>query len=297
MKDTRLQSTIASLHRAKLSGKILIGFSGGPDSTALLHLLQDASKHIPLEIHLAHVDHGLREESAKEALLLKKRYAKLPFYKTKLEINGKNLEDRCREARLAFFKEIYKKIGANALCLGHHLDDQAETVLKRLFEGGRLRGLLEETTLYGMRIVRPLLELSKKSLISYLDEKDIPYLQDPTNLGDHNLRAKMRANLLPYLEEQFGKGIRKNLANTGKWAKDIEDYLETKTPKLGEDFSRLPKAVLRHFLKREGNLSNAEIETAMQLLHEKKGKKCVGPYEIHGGRLQLKEKLRRMVDR
>lgn len=296
MKNTRLQSTVSALKRANISGDILIGFSGGPDSTALLHLLQESSRFVPLKLHLAHVDHGLRQNSRQEAQILKMRYPDFPFYETRLNISGSNLEDRCREARLLFFQDIYRKIGASALFLGHHLDDQAETVLKRLFEGGRLRGLQEDTTLEGMRVLRPLLDLPKASLIAYLKENQLLYFEDPTNIGHHNLRAKMRLDLLPLLEQHFGKGIRKNLANAGKWAGDIEAYLDTKIPSYGEDLSRTPRAVLRHFFKREGKLSNAQIETAIALLEEKKAKKQVGPYEIHCGRLQLKEKLRTMVE-
>lgn len=295
MQDTRLLSLISCAKKYAISGPILVGLSGGPDSTALLHLLIKASKSLNLAIHLAHIDHGLRKESLVECSILKKRYKTYPFYSTRLDVSGANLEDRCREARLAFFGEVYKKIGARALCLAHHRDDQAETMLKRVFEGGRLSGLQEFRELRGMQVLRPLLSLRKADLLAYLKEQNISYFLDPTNLNGSNLRSRMRMELLPLLENHFGKGISKNLAHLSTWTADIEDLLSENIPALGADFSGVHKAKIRHFLRNQGKLSRAEIETAILLIQEKAHKKVVGPYEIHLGRLQLKEKLPKLV--
>src|SRR5271165_84222 len=99
-----------------------------------------------LDLHIAHVDHGWRPESSAEAEQLKSdvERLKLPFYLKRLE-NIPMKENEARSARLGFFKELYDKLGCQALILGHHGDDQSETVLKRILEGASfsaLKGIL-----------------------------------------------------------------------------------------------------------------------------------------------------------
>lgn len=295
MQNTLLLSLILLAKKHAISGTVLIGFSGGPDSTALLHLLIEASKILKLDLHIAHVDHGLRPESQDECDLLKNRYKAFPFHSTRLNIEGANLEDRCREARLEFFGRIYQEIGANFLILAHHADDQAETMLKRIFEGGRLIGLQEMRELRKMRVFRPLLTARKAELINYLEQRQVSYLLDPTNQNGSNLRSRMRGELLPLIEHHFGKGITNNLGYLSLWATDIEDYLSQDLPLLGSDFSKVHPAKLRHFLRVQGKISRSQVETVIRLVKEKAHKKEVGPYEIHMGTLQLKEKLPKLV--
>ncbi len=94
-------------------------------------------------------------------------------------------ENEARQARLNFFKEIYQKIDAQALVLGHHGDDQSETVLKRILEGASLsslRGILPVSILEGMQVWRPLLDASKAEIRSWLKAKGLKPIEDRTNL-------------------------------------------------------------------------------------------------------------------
>ena len=219
-----------SLHY--ISGKpVLIGFSGGSDSLALLHLLLECD----LDLHVVHIDHGWRSESGEEAQRLKQEVEllKLPFHLKRLE-NVPMKENEARQARHAFFKEIYQKIEAQALILGHHGDDQSETVLKRILEGASLsalKGILPVSTLEGMQIWRPLLDANKTMLRSWLEERGLKPLEDRTNLDPSYLRGKMRTAILPQLEAHFGKEVSGNLRRLGESARELSWYLSKKLEK------------------------------------------------------------------
>ncbi len=212
---------------------LLLGFSGGPDSLALLHLLLDC--HMDLDLHVAHVDHGWRSESSEEADRLRKgiELLKLPFYLRQLE-DVPMKENEARQARLAFFKELYQKLGCQALLLGHHGDDQSETVLKRILEGASLsalKGILPASNLEQMQVWRPLLQTDKASLKAWLKEKGLTPIEDRTNFDPRYLRGKMRTAILPQLEEHFGKEVSSNLRRLGESAQELSDYLSKKLEK------------------------------------------------------------------
>ena len=262
---------------------LLLGFSGGPDSLALYHILREVKAVIPLTLHLAHIDHGWREESRAEAKELEQSCPE-PFHVHRLEgMAGSNLEDRCREERLAFFGKVYKEVGAQALLLAHHRDDQAETVLKRLFEGGNPIGLEPERMVRGMKVWRPLLSVPKKEIVSWITEQGLSPIEDPTNKESRFLRGRMREELLPELERLFGKGIGKNLARLGDQFKEIDTYLTEKVaPYIGEETiccKDLKDIELRHLLTKETSLSREAIDTLILLIREKK----VGK-EVRGGK-------------
>jgi tRNA(Ile)-lysidine synthase len=120
------------------------------------------------------------------------------------------------------------------LVLGHHGDDQSETVLKRILEGASLsalRGILPVSNLEGMQVWRPLLDANKALISSWLKEKDLKAIEDRTNLDPSYLRGKMRTSILPHLEGQFGKEVSGNLRRLGESARELSEYLSRKIEK------------------------------------------------------------------
>ncbi len=214
---------------------LVVGFSGGPDSLCLLHLLLKYRAKEPLKIHLAHVDHGWRPESAEEAKLLQQQADLwgIPFYLKVLKpdsLKG-NLEAACREERLRFFADIYHSTNSQAVLLGHHADDQAETVLKRVLEGVTLPYLSALQMIKQMSTItlwRPLLNTTKKEIERWLAEQEIVGIQDSTNTDPRFLRGRMRYEILPSLSNQFGKEISRSLCNLGNEALELREYLEEK---------------------------------------------------------------------
>ncbi len=248
---------------------LLLGFSGGPDSMALLHLLLQ----VKLPLHLAHIDHGMREESREEAERIAS-YAKklgLPFHlRTLREITGSNLEERFREERRQFFHELCGEFSFQAVLLAHHADDQAEVVLKRILEGSRLYnigGMAPTDEQEGVNFWRPLLGMRKEILLNFLEKKKIAFFEDQTNKNLHYLRARMREEIFPFLEEKFGKQVRNSLCRLGEEARGEKNRLklayslEQEGVKLNSD--QLSK-VLSHLQNRSRNkkflLKEGELE-------------------------------------
>jgi tRNA(Ile)-lysidine synthase len=215
---------------------LLLGYSGGPDSEALLQLLLECQGFVDFELHLAHIDHGWREESRNEAEELDKKAKSLslPFFLKRLtsaDFKKNNLEEDARNARIEFFYALHEKYNYQALLLGHQADDHAESVLKRVFEGAhfsKLCALFEVTKWQNMSVWRPLIGVRKRELVSYLKRRNIPFFTDPTNQSERFLRGKLRAQLLPFLAQHFGKEITDNLCFLGRESGKLRDYFERK---------------------------------------------------------------------
>lgn len=213
--------------------ELLLALSGGPDSLALFHLLLRYRERYPFQLRVAHVDHGWRKVSADEAMQLKTMVLKekIPFHLRTLspeQVVG-NLEDCCRELRHQFLREIVDAHHCQAVMLGHHSDDQGETVLKRLFEGTSLvaaSGMAEVTTIGGLTLWRPLLGVSRKVIARWIDKHHLNPFHDDTNNDSRFLRGRMRNTLIPTLAEQFGKEITSSLCRIGKQAQELREHLD-----------------------------------------------------------------------
>lgn len=226
-------------HFSPEKGPLILGLSGGPDSLALFFILLKIHRWLPFDLILAHVDHRWRSESSEEAQILQELAEKnqLPFHLKTLEIEKLqgNKEAACREERLKFFNELTKEFSAQALLLGHHADDQAETVLKRAFEGAslaQLSSLQEVKNLYDMVVWRPLLGLNKAAIRSWLEENSLKAFEDSTNLNPAFLRGRMRTDLLPQLSKTFGKEVQLSLCRLGLEAAELKEYLDGETENL-----------------------------------------------------------------
>ena len=276
-------------HRIHTGAKLLLGLSGGPDSMALLYFLIACQKKLNFFLHLAHVNHGWRKESDKEAQILKDLAAQLqlPFHLHKIkEKMGSDLENKCRKERLAFFETLHNQHHFQALLLAHHLDDQAETVLKRVFEGAGLQalgGLHIEKNFKNLSIWRPLLFFKKSELRSYLDKKRITYFEDPTNYNPLYLRSRMRKNIFPEIERKFGKNIQKNCIRLGYLCQELAEYFEEKCQDIENKMLKssfgdalpliFPLIELRYFLKRydkNAHLSSDALQCLLELIQHKK---------------------------
>lgn len=223
-------------------GPLILGYSGGFDSKALLYLLLQCKEFINFEILVAHVDHGWREESGREALALKEEILglKLPFHLKKLEgVFGPNAEGISRQHRFLFFRELSKRYNAQAIVLAHHMDDLAETVLKRFLEGAcltKLKSMKEISYMGGLQVWRPLLQVRRGDILRFLKERGLDAIDDPTNYDRRYLRARMRREIIPKLSEDFGKDVVKNLFFASKRSLELEDYMERR---VSEDFKKV----------------------------------------------------------
>lgn len=180
--------------------RVLVAWSGGPDSTALLHLVLALRKSRGHSIVAAHFDHGLRPESAAVAARCTERAGRIGL-ELRLGRPGRPLpptQAALRSARYAFLRREAARAGAGRIATGHQADDQAETVLFRLIRGTGLRGVAGIPARRG-DVVRPLLGLRAAELRSWLDRLGIPYELDPANLDSRWARVRIRTAALPAL--------------------------------------------------------------------------------------------------
>ncbi|GAV19947.1 tRNA(Ile)-lysidine synthase [Mariprofundus micogutta] len=179
---------------APLSEPVAVGWSGGADSTALLLALRSAGHRV----QAWHVDHAWRTSSKDETELLAIRAEQwgIPFYSARLERpTGKNIEAEARAGRYACFERWGQKLGVKTLCLGHHQDDQAETVYMRMLQGAGAagcRGMHRERMLGDLRLLRPLLHVPGGLLRQILRKSGIEWLDDPSNSDSQLWRNRIR---------------------------------------------------------------------------------------------------------
>lgn len=203
---------------------VLLALSGGPDSLALFHLL----KELKVSMGIAHVDHGWREESAREAIVLKEICNGYPFHLKTLP--KPYSEEVCRDERLRFYSRLCEENHYQAVILGHHQDDQVETVLKRVFEGAsliHLSGMSEVSKYEKIDLWRPLLKVTKQTILEYCEYNQLNPFYDKTNEDPKYLRAKMRGQIIPQLSELFGKEIKNSLYQLGKESQELQTFLKS----------------------------------------------------------------------
>lgn len=185
--------------------RVVCACSGGPDSNALLHVLAGLQEELGIEQLAAHgVDHGLRGEARLELEIAAAlaRDLGVPFSVSRVAVApGSNLQARAREARYASLEQRTRELGAGFLATAHTADDRAETVLLRLLRGAGARGLAVLSARDGARI-RPLIRARRDAVLLHLGRKGLPFARDPSNLDTRFARVRVRAQIMPALEDE-----------------------------------------------------------------------------------------------
>ncbi|NLO92621.1 MAG: tRNA lysidine(34) synthetase TilS [Elusimicrobia bacterium] len=197
---------------------VLAGVSGGPDSVCLLHFLKSMEKRWGLSVAACHVHHGLRGAGAdRDEKFVQKLCGELgvPLFAARVKVrpyasrNGLSLEHAARKLRYETFAACARKIGAGKVAVGHHLDDQVETVLLHLVRGGGpagLGGMPVSRSLEGGRrgvtLVRPLMCMTRADVSLYLKRHRLSSVKDESNESDVHTRNWIRRKLLPLLESR-----------------------------------------------------------------------------------------------
>jgi tRNA(Ile)-lysidine synthase len=188
--------------------RVLVAVSGGVDSTALLHVLATLRSKIGHDLVAHGVDHGLREraESELDGVEALASELEVPFARTVLRVApGGNLQSRARDARLAALRDAASRAGACCVATGHHADDRAETVLIRLLRGASPGGLAVLPPRAG-DLVRPFIRARRADITAHLERHGLRVAHDPSNHDPRFLRARVRLELIPLLE-QLSPGI------------------------------------------------------------------------------------------
>ncbi|QEN07753.1 tRNA lysidine(34) synthetase TilS [Oceanispirochaeta crateris] len=218
--ETQFYATLSSqLSQHKRPLRIVTAFSGGPDSTALLVLLQKFRTELNYTLEAAYVNHGIRpaDELSQEELKVERLTSEMniplhqknlmPGFLTSFALKKHTgVEAAARLYRYRFFDRIMQKSEVCSLtALGHNRNDQEETILMRLFSGGGLEGLKgipEERE----NLIRPLIQIDRLSIMSYLESIQIAFVHDSSNFEKDYLRNKIRLDLMRQIGEIFPEG-------------------------------------------------------------------------------------------
>lgn len=271
---------------------MLLAFSGGADSVALLDMLQKEYPNTPLL--LAHVNHGIRGEEA-----LRDRTFCVDVAKARgLEIaildadipalakeRGQSIEEAARDVRYAFFADLMKERGIPLLLTAHHADDHLETILFRIARGTGLAGL---GGIAPMRpfdegyLVRPLLGFTKQEILQYCKEQELCFVTDSTNADTTYARNRIRAEVLPVLESLFSVASHRAVRMSAELCEDdaclqdlAKEFVEENTTARGISYLHLQKAhpaIRRRALQiwfekeRGATLESVHLQSLLQLI-------------------------------
>lgn len=252
-------------------GNIVAACSGGPDSLALVDLLESMRGVFGFDLFVAHVDHGLRgEESCEDAEYVRQFCAdlRLPFFCGRVEVKkelrrrGGSLEEVARQLRYQYLRRIAGEVGGAWIATGHHRDDQAETLLMNLLRGSGGRGLGAMRPKQG-DVIHPLLCLGRSEIEAYCRERNIHPRHDSSNDEVEFRRNRVRHELMPLLQSRFNPALTDTLCRTADILSEgqdflrgyVEEHLQHWTVRVDDGyrleakvFSSLPVAVQRELL-------------------------------------------------
>ena len=214
---------------------IVIGFSGGPDSVLLLYALNELRKEYGYNLLAVHINHQLRGEEAVKDEEFSKDFSNslgvkcISFH---MDVNGYakehkiSVEDAGRRIRYEKFHEVLEEeFGKGVIAVGHHKNDDAETILINLIRGAGGAGLSGISS-KSNNIVRPLIDITKGEILEFLKENKIPYVEDKTNFENDYLRNKIRNVIIPYIENEINENFIDSLTRSSKIIESNEDFLE-----------------------------------------------------------------------
>jgi tRNA(Ile)-lysidine synthase len=219
--------------------RVLVAVSGGADSVALLRGLHELRDDLKLSLQVAHLDHQLRGQAARDDSDWVERLCQkltIPCTIGRADIagmaqhSGRGIEEAARDERYRFLEETARTHDCRTIALAHTADDQAETILHHILRGTGLAGLSgiprERALDSGIRLVRPLLDVERSVVLDYLSRVGQEFREDESNRDETYTRNRLRHELLPRLAEQYNPQIRETLRRLGEQAAQAQSALE-----------------------------------------------------------------------
>ncbi|MDH3892495.1 MAG: tRNA lysidine(34) synthetase TilS [candidate division Zixibacteria bacterium] len=229
----KVKTTIAEHELLEPGDSVLVALSGGPDSVALLHLLSRLKRSMKLSLHAAYVNHGIRVKAAAQ----EEKFCRHLCDKLKVELTmvredvpslakrvKKSVEEAGRDLRYRVFAQLADQHNCKRIALGHHADDNVETILFRVLRGTGKRGLTGIPIKRGM-VIRPLLTVSKADILAYLKKQRVAFCIDQSNAALDYSRNFIRNQLLPQVRERLNPSVDRALLNLAETSLEEERYL------------------------------------------------------------------------
>jgi tRNA(Ile)-lysidine synthase len=297
-----VRKTVADNHLLRGGDHVLAAVSGGPDSVALLRILEILAGEYSLKITVAHLNHGLRgEEADREEEFVRglSREMRVAFISKRVDIRtrqrqaGKSLEEIGREERYRFLCRTAEEYGAAKIATGHHRDDLVETFFINLLRGAGLDGLKGIAPIRDGYLIRPLLYVGRGEILEFLQGEGLSYMTDSSNTDEVFLRNSIRSWLLPELTRRYNPRLSSGVARTAEIIRREDDYMQDVVRKLAvlwginqddrevavplTEFSRQHQAVQARIIKflLEGmtdcknGIGYRHIESVLELCHKK----------------------------
>lgn len=296
--------------------RVLIAVSGGVDSITLLDSVAAHAEEMALEVHVAHVDHGLRSDSPADAKAVQAEAARrhIPFHaervnvRLRAEATGSGIEAAARSLRYDFLVATAQDIGASVIMTGHTADDAVETILMNIARAGSLQALAgipaERSLSDSVRVVRPLLETRREDVLAYALDRGLVWSEDVSNSEAVYLRNRVRHELLPVMRSVFGPGIAKNILRLGATMKELAEIIESHIDagkvlryaggnvqvSLAE-LAHQPRTVIDTILRRELGMNTVDRDRLCDLVTLEVGSIAT----LSGGRQALRERDHIMI--
>ncbi|HHY76985.1 MAG TPA: tRNA lysidine(34) synthetase TilS, partial [Clostridiales bacterium] len=275
MRDLKLvvEETIKKYNMLNYGDSVVVGFSGGPDSICLLHILMELKDKLGLNIYAAHLNHQFRGKEADEDALFVENICKewgiqvyvktfnVPAYAKE---KGLSSEEAGREIRYKLFYEVAEKVNANKIAIAHNMNDNAETVLMNLFRGSGIEGLKGIEAVRD-KIIRPLINVRRDEIESYCREKKLNPRIDKTNLEPIYSRNRIRLELIPYIEKHFNSNIMSTLQRLSEIANMENDFLNKEAEKLFLEIAMVSKNSIQYSINKIKNVHPALVRRIIRL--------------------------------
>jgi tRNA(Ile)-lysidine synthase len=295
-----VKETIRKHNLLEKGDNILLGYSGGLDSTGLLAVFLELKREWHLQLFLGHFNHRLRPGAEEDEGFVRKvaKEHDLPLFVASEDVrsfakqNRLNLEEAGRRLRYAFLENTARKIGGAKVATGHTMNDQAETFFLRLMRGSGLKGLTCISPVVEGRIIRPLLAVERKEIADFVNKRGWDFREDESNLDRRFVRNKVRLDLIPYIQEDFEPDIIRRIGKSVSILQEEEKLLEKWTSheaekavlyqdgdvRLDLNFLQtlsegLARRVVRDFIQKlKGDLREISFEDVDALLNLEEGK-------------------------
>ena len=279
----RVASFLQGQGYAQRQEPLVVAVSGGPDSVCLLHVLVQLRQSLRLALHLAHLDHGLRGQEAKDdakyAATLADQWD-VPSTLAQRDVveyrkaRSLTLEQAAREVRYAFLGQVALEVGASAIVLGHTADDQVETILLNLVRGSGLQGIagmravsrLKLAGLPPVTLLRPLLEIERSAIEDYCQRNHISPRFDTTNRDTYYRRNAIRHQVVPLLMS-LNPGVKQALLRFARSAQQDLEIIEAEAEKAWGSVARASEdsAIIFHAARNlPGSLQHHLVRKAVQ---------------------------------
>ena len=251
----------------KKNEKILIAFSGGPDSVFLYNLLFYLKEYYSIEISLIYVNHNLREDVENDLNFVEEfsKENNVPLYIESVDVkkyaaeNKKSIELAARELRYEAIEKVLQNLNYDKIATGHNLDDNIETFIFRLLRGTSLKGL-KGIPSERKNIIRPILQFEKKEILNYLQENKKSYIIDYTNSENDYTRNYIRNEIFPMFVN-----INPNFRNK------VNELIHEINNRENNEDSILKERFVQYLEKYDVELSRKKIDQIYETLYDKKG--------------------------